>query len=101
MLLAAGAVPDKIDPREKAPPVHLASLNGHADVVRLLVHAGAPVDKRASGGLTALHCAAGMGHTNVVRVLVSANATVDVKASGVVNWCNCRRDASVVCDTLL
>jgi ankyrin repeat protein len=53
------------------------------------------------GGLTALHCAAGMGHTNVVRVLVSANATVDVKASGVVNWCNCRRDASVVCDTLL
>ena len=81
--------------------MHLASLNGHADVVRLLVYAGAPVDKRSSGGLTALHCAAGMGHTNVVRVLVSANATVDVKASGVVNWCNCRRDASVVCDTLL
>jgi ankyrin repeat protein len=46
-----------------------ASREGHADVVRALVHAGADVNVRTLSGKTALSLAAMRGHAAVCRVL--------------------------------
>jgi len=58
--------------------LEVAASLGYADVVRLLIDAGAdleasPVDSQR----TALHCAAANGHTEVVRLLIDAGAKVD------------------------
>ncbi|XP_046552784.1 ankyrin repeat domain-containing protein 39-like [Haliotis rubra] len=55
--------------------LHYASRNGHLDVVRTLVDAGAHVDVTTrSGHATPLHRAAYMGHTDIVKFLLSRGA---------------------------
>ncbi|XP_071085202.1 ankyrin repeat domain-containing protein 39-like [Haliotis cracherodii] len=55
--------------------LHYASRNGHLDVVRTLVDAGAHVDVATkSGHATPLHRAAYMGHTDIVKFLLSRGA---------------------------
>ena len=57
-------------------PLFCASVNGHVEVVRLLVEAGADKDF-AYNGETALTCASQSGHAEVVRLLVEAGANKD------------------------
>lgn len=54
-------------------PLQLASEGGHADVVRVLVRAGASCTDENRTGLTAVHLAAEHGHTNVLEVMRSTN----------------------------
>ena len=58
-------------------PFHLAALNGHMELVHLLLEAGTSCNQATSQGTTALHCAAQNGHLEVVHVLLKAGAAYD------------------------
>ena len=59
----------------------LAAERGYAEVVRLLVEAGADKDVASNRGNTALMLAALEGHAEVVRVLVEAGADMNMADS--------------------
>ncbi|XP_067112346.1 transient receptor potential cation channel, subfamily N, member 1 [Osmerus mordax] len=50
-------------------PLHLASSGGHAEVVKVLLEAGAPPLLEDAEGMTAVHLAARRGHTHLLEVL--------------------------------
>jgi ankyrin repeat protein len=56
----------------------MASYNGHASIVKLLVDAGLDVNLRTKDNSTALTCAAHSGRTEVMKVLCEAGADVNV-----------------------
>jgi len=61
----------------RSTPLYMAARNGHADVVRMLVKAGARVND-VHKGVSALYVAAAGGYTEVVRVLLEdGHASVD------------------------
>ncbi len=86
MLLKAGADPDGIRDYEvfhKSPyqrgyepswPINQAAYGGHAEVVRLLLRAGAKAHAPEDEGQTALIIAAEPGHMEIVRLLLEAGA---------------------------
>jgi N-acetylmuramoyl-L-alanine amidase/Ankyrin repeats (3 copies) len=55
----------------------VAAANGHADVVQLLIDAGAAVNARTANGWTALMFAAAAGHEDVVALLLEARAEME------------------------
>ncbi|KXZ42561.1 hypothetical protein GPECTOR_135g625 [Gonium pectorale] len=61
-------------------PLHAAASNGHLEVVKELLAAGADVKAADKDGESPLHVAASEGHPGVVKVLLAAGA--DVKADG-------------------
>jgi ankyrin repeat protein len=74
LLPAAGAdVHDAAKP-EDASPVFLAVLGGHADITRLLLDRGAPVDACDEYGWTLLHQAVEDGRTDLVDLLLERGA---------------------------
>jgi ankyrin repeat protein len=60
-------------------PLHKASINGHADVVELLLKHGAHVDATSWYGSTPLHYAAYNGHANIVKLLLENCADPSVE----------------------
>lgn len=86
-LLAHGALMSTSRPEELSPLVH-ASLNGHSEVVKLLLERGAAVNEHpgrlgtTSVGLTALHAAAASGSRACAEALLQAGA--DPKA--IIGW---------------
>jgi TPR repeat protein len=81
--LVAGATPNKIvanigDLREVT-LLHLAAAGGHADVVEVLLAAGAGKDPRDGHGMTPLHLAANVGCDEIVRLLVAAGADAEAR----------------------
>lgn len=58
-------------------PLSTAARKGTLEAVKMLVQAGASLEKADSTGLTAICCAAGGGHTEIVRFLVENGASVD------------------------
>ena len=60
-------------------PLHTAALEGHSDVVKLLVAAGADVKAKNDNGDTPLHTAAAYGHANIAKLLIDASADVNSK----------------------
>jgi len=60
-------------------PLHKASINGHADVVELLLKHGAYVNATSFYGSTPLHYAAYNGHANVVKLLLESCADPSAK----------------------
>jgi ankyrin repeat protein len=56
-----------------------ASMNGHTEVVKLLLDKGALLDDKNEDGLTALMLASANGHTEVVKLLLDRGALVDEK----------------------
>lgn len=54
--------------------LHIASLAGQEEVVRLLVQAGASVNVQSQNGFTPLYMAAQENHDNVVRFLLASGA---------------------------
>lgn len=62
------------------PAIALASLNGHANIVKELITAGADVNARIGKGATALFTAVWSGHLDIVRLLINTN-DIDLNAT--------------------
>ena len=70
--------PDTIhfsDPRNGNLAIHIASQNGHIDLVKQLIAGGASLDAKNRKGNTALHMATAYDYFWTARVLVDAGAT--------------------------
>lgn len=75
LLLTAGAALDEpARGPSRVTPLHSAAAGRHADVVRILLEAGADVHVRQQGGWTPLHSAAQNGDLDSVRLLLVAGA---------------------------
>jgi uncharacterized protein len=61
-------------------PLHAAAAGRHADLVKLLIEHGSPVDARQHGGWTSLHAAAQNGDAAMAEILISAGADVSARA---------------------
>ncbi|KAL8916890.1 MAG: hypothetical protein Q9208_008292 [Pyrenodesmia sp. 3 TL-2023] len=61
-------------------PLHIAAVNGHVDVIQLLLKNGADVDLRSSYDKTALNNAASGAHAEAVRIILDAGAQTSVRA---------------------
>ena len=61
--------------------LHLASLAGHTEVVRILLKGGSNRNLKNNNNMTALHLASLAGHTDVVEILMAAGTEVtdDIK----------------------
>jgi len=55
--------------------LHLAALNGQADVAKLLLDAGMAANARDVSGCTPLHYADGSGHDTIVALLRAHDGT--------------------------
>ncbi len=56
-----------------------AAQNGHSDIVRQLLEAGADINATNDFGVTALIWAATKGHSDIVRQLLEAGADINAK----------------------
>jgi len=83
-LLAQGASPAVQQKKFQGTPLQYAASAGHAEVVQLLIKAGAKVDARDSQGRTPLTWAADKGNVDATRKLVEAKA--DVRAVNNGGW---------------
>ena len=63
-----------------SPALHIASSNGHIEVVKLLLESGADVNLEDMYGSSALICAARGGHKDVVELLLENGVNLDSKA---------------------
>ena len=68
----------KIGGREWS-PLLMASVEGHTEIVKVLLERGAQVDLQDNGGWTALMWASYSGCTEIVNVLVERGAQVDLQ----------------------
>jgi len=60
-------------------PLHVAATEGHAEVVDLLVKAGANVNAANQWGVTPIYLAAAWGRKEVVALLIARGADIHVK----------------------
>ncbi|MEU0686593.1 ankyrin repeat domain-containing protein [Streptomyces uncialis] len=77
-LLRSGADPEHPD-EDGVTPLYLASVQGAADLVRLLLRAGADPDRPGGTEGLPLCAAAAGGHTDAVRALLTAGARPDAR----------------------
>jgi ankyrin repeat protein len=75
--LAAGVAADAPDPEKKCTPLTYASYSGHAEVVKVLLDAGAQVNKRSPAGHPHLCFAAQNGHVDTVKLLLARGADIE------------------------
>ncbi|XP_029456382.1 caskin-2 isoform X2 [Rhinatrema bivittatum] len=75
--LLEGQAKDASDPNYTT-PLHLASKNGHKEIIRQLLKAGIEINRQTKTG-TALHEAALYGKTEVVRLLLESGIDVNVR----------------------
>eukprot|EP00957_Ditylum_brightwellii_P132503 10104634-Ditylum_brightwellii.AAC.1 len=55
-------------------PLHIATREGHRELVEVLLTPGVDVNSAANSGWTSLHITAREGHKEVVKVLLSHGA---------------------------
>lgn len=78
-LAQAGAAVDATTRIGDYTPLHIASEAGRAEVVELLLGAGADASVRSSNGATPLHLAASAGSVQAITALLDYGADVDVR----------------------
>ncbi|KAJ9442327.1 hypothetical protein DIPPA_19608 [Diplonema papillatum] len=78
--------------------LHTTSENGHSEVVKELIAAGANVDVQNKNGATALWIASQNGHSAVVKEFIAAGASVDAqnKNGDTALWIASQNGCSVV-----
>ncbi|RXG58144.1 Transport and Golgi organization protein 2-like protein [Armadillidium vulgare] len=59
-------------------PLHIASMNGHLEVCKVLLRANVLVDVRNMFGKTALHLSAMNGHYDIVNLLIESHAAINI-----------------------
>lgn len=64
-------------------PLHSAAVNGHREVVKLLLHEGANFAVTDADGMTLLHEAALAGHPGVLKVLLGQGANITMTSDSV------------------
>ncbi|CAL1147375.1 unnamed protein product [Cladocopium goreaui] len=74
-----GAAAAKDDWGRRRTALHWAAGEGHGEICRVLLAAGAEVDARTDVSGTPLHEAADKGHGEICRVLLAAGAQVDAR----------------------
>jgi Ankyrin repeats (3 copies) len=79
-LLARGVDPNQADERTGLTPLTQSSLYGHVEVVRLLLRAGADLNRASKDGLTALTQACVKGQIEVLDFLLSKGADVNSRS---------------------
>ena len=79
-LLDSGIDPNKNASPDGAYPLHLASLKGNKEIVKILLDNGAEIDLRATNKdkATPLAWAAFFGQKDVVSLLIEAGASINV-----------------------
>ena len=72
-------------------PLYWAAVNGHAELVKLLLFNNADVNANRTDGATLLYVAAQNGHTEVLKLLLDSNADVNARrhTDGVSNCLHC------------
>jgi len=78
-LLETDASLVRADLGDRARPLHCAALNGHTEIVQLLLELGARVNPRNRNRETPLHMAALNGHKGIARLLIEAGADVNAR----------------------
>lgn len=78
VLLNAKATVNAVAEYDDKTPLHQAAQHGFAETVKLLLAAGAIVNKKNGDGWTPLFSAARYGHTDVMKLLLDAGAEVNV-----------------------
>lgn len=76
-LLRHGANPNKTTWSLQQTPLHVAARRGYQVCIKILVHAGARVDKRDSAGNTPLMYAVKEGHVSAIKALLREGARTD------------------------
>ena len=62
-------------------PLHWSSINGHKDIVEVLLAGGANINATDSDDNTPLHLASENGHEDIVEVLLAGGANVNATDS--------------------
>ena len=62
-------------------PLHRAVANGHLDVVKILIKAGAEINTTAIMKITPLITAVGLGYVDIIKVLLENGVDVSMKSS--------------------
>jgi ankyrin repeat domain-containing protein 17 len=62
-------------------PLHYAACGGYADVVRVLIKAGANVEEHNENGHTPLMEAASAGHVGVAKILLDSGAGINTHSN--------------------
>lgn len=84
LLLIAGSNPNGAfinDQNRKCYALHYAALNGHIDVINLLLKKGAKVDLQDEFGYTAIFFAIENGKIDAVNVLIKNGADINIKTT--------------------
>ena len=78
ILLANGVFTETSD-NESRTPLFFAAANGHTDVVRALVSAGADINTRRNNDSSALGIASEKGYVNIVNILLEKGAQTETR----------------------
>ena len=78
-LISAGATLEAVTRIGQHTPLHVASKNGHATVVKALLTAGSDPHATAASGTTPLHLAARAGNAEAVAALLDHGADVNAR----------------------
>lgn len=78
ILVAEGIDLDALPPEWPATALHVSSAQGHVTTAKMLLEAGAQIDKGHKHGQSPLAAACARGHEDVVRLLLAAQANLEM-----------------------
>ena len=71
--------------------LHVAAINGHMNIVEILLDRGIDINSKDSIGETALHLAAANGHMNIVEILLDRGIDISSNSHIIISELNLRK----------